>query len=302
MRTPAGVVARTFRLYYEDSCGTYAAAIAYYAIFSLVPLSIVVLSVFGLVVDKERIVRFVFDQVPLKETPSVQNNVNEIVRRAQQAGFAGLTFGLITLVWSASGIFAAVRRGLNAASHRASSRAYWHGKLIDFALIPSLGLLILLALGMTAVAQILFERAGSVGGIDINTNIPLTLTSRAIPAVFSFMMFSLLYRYVPTVRPRWKEALAGASAATVLFETAKNVFAVLFALTPFSTDTAIYAGFGTALAFLLWMFINASILLLGAEFARSVALARRIAPMVQEPVEAGTEARRPDPRLRVREP
>jgi membrane protein len=299
VRIPIGVVVRTFQLWVEDSCGTYAAAIAYYAIFSLVPLSIVVLSFFGLVVDSDRIVRFVFDEIPLRETPSVQQNVNEIVRRAQQVGVAGLGFGIVTLVWSGSGIFAAVRRGLNAASHRTLPRAFWRGKLIDVALIPLLGLLILLALAMTAVAQVIIERIGKIGGFDINTNLATTITSHGIPALFSFTMFTLLYRYVPTVRPRWPEALVGASCATVLFETFKNVYAVLFAQTPFSTDTAIYAGFGTALAFLLWMYINASILLLGAEFSRAVTLARRKAPALTAET---SEVRVADARMRVREP
>jgi membrane protein len=83
-------------------------------------------------------------------------------------------------------------------------------------------------------------------------------------------MFALLYKYVPTIRPPWREALGGASFATVLFEGAKNVIAIVVAATSFSRDTAIYAGFGTALAFLIWMFVNASILLLGAEFGRAI--------------------------------
>lgn len=271
IRIPVSITLRTFHLYFEDSCGTYAAAIAYYAIFSLVPLGLVILSVFGLVVDRDRIVQFVFDQVPLKETQSVHDNVDSIVRRAQQATPAGITLGLAALLWSGSGIFAAVRRGLSATSHRSRPRPFWRGKLIDFALVPALGLLILLSIGLTAVAQGLIERAGQIGPLDLHTNAALLVMSYILPAFASFTLFLVLYRYVPTVRPPWREALTGAILATILFEAAKNLYAVLFAILPFSTDTAIYAGFGTALAFLFWMFINASILLLGAEFARAVA-------------------------------
>lgn len=274
VRAPVSVVARTFHLYFEDGCGTYAAAIAYYAIFSLVPLSLVILSLFGLVVDRERIVRFVFDQVPLQETADVQESVDTLVRRAQQISVAGITFGLLALLWSASGIFAAVRRGLNAASHRQEPRAYWRNKLLDFALIPVLGALIILSIGMTATAQLVLERAGSIGPLNLDTNAVLQLTTYAVPAALSFVLFLLLYRLAPTVRPRWHEAVAGALFATVLFETVKNIYARAIAVTPYSTDTAIYAGFGTALIFLFWMFINASILLLGAEFARALSMAR----------------------------
>ncbi len=264
-----GVLGRTVRLYYEDNCGTYAAAIAYYAIFSLVPLSLVILSIFGLVVNENRIERFVFDQVPLQETQSVRDNVQEIVTRARDISAAGLGVGVVVLVWSGSGIFTAVRRGLQAASHRKKSRPYWHGKLLDLALIPSLGLLILLSVVATTMAQILIERASQIGPLPLDTNAAIRASTYALAALSSFVMFLLLYRYVPGSRPTWGEALSGALFATVLFEGAKNLYAMLFAWAPFTRDTALYAGFGTAMAFLLWTFINASILLLGAEFGRA---------------------------------
>ena len=270
VRVPIGVMAKTIRLYSDDSCGTYAAAIAYYAIFSLVPLSLIILSIFGLVVKEATITKFVFDQLPLKETPSVRANVEQIVQRAHDISVAGLSFGVIALIWSSSGIFSAVRKGLNAASHRKRQRPYWHNKLMDFTLIPALGLLITLSVGLTGASQVVIERLGGIGPLNFDTNLALRISSYAIPAAISFGMFALLYKYVPTVRPGWPETLAGATFATVLFELAKNFYALVFGLTAFSKDTAIYAGFGNALGFLLWLFLNASILLLGAEFGRSV--------------------------------
>jgi membrane protein len=264
------VLISTGRTYVDDNCGTYAAAIAYYAIFSVVPLSLVVLSIFGLVVDQVRIEQFVFEQIPLKETEAVRSNVQEIVRRARDVSVAGLGAGVLILLWSSSGIFSAVRRGLNATSHRRRRRPYWHGKLLDLALVPAVGVLILISLGLTAMLQVAVERAGNIGPADLTANLAFQAGSVVLAALFSFTMFALLYRYVPSARPGWREALFGAGLATVLFELTKYLYAAFFALTPFQRDTAVYAGFGTAMAFLLWMFVNASILLLGAEFGRAV--------------------------------
>ena len=268
LRTPTNVVIRTFRLYFQDQCGTYAAAIAYYAIFSLIPLSLIILSIFGLVVDEDRIVKFVFEEIPLRESDAVRENVREIVQRARDISIAGVGVGVLVLIWSSSGIFTAVRRGLNAASHRKKARPYWHGKLIDIALIPCFGLLIIASVGLTTLAQIVIRGAGDLG--PVNTAEALQVSSIFLAAASSFALFLLLYRYVPSARPGWLEAFSGALFATILFETAKNVYALAFSYTPFSRDTAIYAGFGSALAFLLWMFVNASILLLGAEFGRAL--------------------------------
>lgn len=285
VRSPINVLVRTIRMYADDSCGTYAAAIAYYAIFSLIPLSLVILSIFGLVISRDRITTFVFEQFPLQETASVHQNVQEIVQRAQEISIAGLSFGVLALVWSSSGIFSAVRKGLNVASHRSTGQPYWHGKLMDIALIPALGVLIILSVGLTALSQVIIERAGHLGPLDFDTNLALRLSSYVLPAMLSYSMFALLYRYVPTVRPRWPEALAGAVFATVLFEGAKNLYTLAFTLTAFSKDTALYASLGTALGLLLWLFMNASILLLGAEFGRALRHEAQGAPVPDVAVE-----------------
>lgn len=270
VRRPFHVVVTAIRLYVDDGCSTYAAAIAYYAIFSIIPLSLITLSVFGLVIDQDKVADWIFDQIPLQETDSVRKNVDDIIERARKISPASIGFGAIFLVWSSSGIFGAVRKGLNAATHLRKGRPYWHGKLIDFALIPALGLLIVLSVGLTAMARFVIEQVDEIGPFTIDTNVTLQLAAIVFPAIVSFTMFLLLYKYVPTVRPAWREALAGAAFATILFEAAKHLIATVVSYADFSRDTAIYAGFGTALAFLVWMFVNASILLLGAEFGRAI--------------------------------
>lgn len=269
-RQPGRVLVTTFRMYSQDHCGTYAAAIAYYAIFSLIPLVLVIVSLFGLFVDRQEIVDFVFEQVPLKQTETVQRNVEDAVNGAKNISVAGLSFGVLLLVWSSTGMFGAVRKGLNATSHRGIGQSYFHGKLIDFALIFAAGMLVIFSIGVTAIVQVAVQRAGDLGLVNVKTNLGVQMAYYLVPAVASFVLFVMLYRFVPTSRPSWREAAAGAVFATVLFELAKNGAALLIGNTAFSRNTALYAGFGTALAFLFWTFVNASILLLGAEFARAV--------------------------------
>lgn len=275
IRVPFHVVARTVQLYFDDNCNTYAAAIAYYAIFSLVPLALVILSIFGLVMSQQRIVNFTFDQLPIKDTTTVRENVAAIVQRTHDISIAGLTFGLLVLVWSASGIFSAMRNGLNATRRRRRGRPYWRSKLLDITLIPGLGLLIISSVAVTAAAHNVIDGVSQVGPFNLDTNMALRLASYAVPLFLAFITFSVLYRYVPAARPGWGEAACAAALAAVLFELVQNLYAVAFSLTSFSKDTAIYAGFGTALGFLLWIFVNASVMLLGAEFGRAVKLAQR---------------------------
>lgn len=274
LRAPLEVVATAVRLYVADNCPTYAAAIAYYAIFSIFPLALITLSVFGLFASREAIADWVFEQVPLQETEDVRANVDAIIRRAQQFSPASLGFGLLFLVWSSSGIFGAVRNGLNAAAHARGERPFWRGKLIDLALVAVVGGLVAISVTMTAVARVVAEYLDAIGPIALDRAALVQLVGVVLAPVATLTMFLILYRLAPAARPAWRDALAAALLATLLFEVAKNVVATLVAQSSFSRDTAIYAGFGTALAFLLWMYINGSILLLGAEFGRALRLRR----------------------------
>ena len=303
VRAPFEVISKTISLYIEDSCSTYAAAIAYYAIFSIVPLSLITISLVGLVADRDRIADWVFEQIPLEESETVRNNVDEIIRRAQDFSPASLGFGIIFLIWSSSGIFGAVRKGLNAAAHLKLGRPYWRSKLMDFALIPIVGVLIAVSVGLTAFARNAAQQFDEIGPFPLNENLAIEVASYAIPAAITFLMFILLSRFAPAARPRGRDALGGAILATVLFEIAKNLIAIVISESTFSRDTAIYAGFGTALAFLVWMFVNASILLLGAEFGRAIRLRRDIAlgvPLENEVVSpefvAAPGSQQPQPR------
>ncbi len=265
------MVWRTGRLYFQDDCGTYSAAIAYHALFSMVPLALITLSVLGLVVDRERIVVFIYDQVPLRETAAVQDNVDEIVAKAKQISVAGLSFGLIALAWSGTSIFSSVRRGLNATYSARKGKGYWRGKLIDFALVLACGILVLVSVAATAIIQFAFNRFFPE---SFDATLGIRIGTGGATAAVTFLLFCMLYRFVPTVRPRWIEAVPGAVFATILFELLKNLAAILLNRAAFTTDTAIYAGFSTAFAFLFWMYLNASILLLGAEFGRALRAVR----------------------------
>ena len=288
IRSPATVLVRTFRYYGEDDGSIYAAAIAYYAIFSLVPLGLITLGVFGLVVDRSVIVDFVFEQVPLEDTADLRKDVDNIVGHARNVGLAGLSVGFLGLIWSSSGIFGAVRRGLNATSHR-RGRPFWHAKLIDIALVPSIGLLIILSIGMTAMSQFALEQVDDLSPLPVDTNLAGRLiTAYLLPAVVSFAMFVTLYLYMPSRRPAGRDAVVSAIFATVLFEVAKNVFAIVVGYTSYSQASAVYAGFSTPLIFLFWTFVSGSILLLGSEFTRALTGPDEATEIEQDPLRRST--------------
>src|SRR5947207_5353329 len=86
-----------------------------------------------------------------------------------------------------------------------------------------------------------------------------------LPAVLSFTAFLLLYREMPNVRHRTSDVWPGALLATVLFELSKHGFA--FYVSHFNNYQAVYGVLGGVMLFMLWAYLAAVILLIGAEFA-----------------------------------
>ncbi len=275
---PARVVGRTARLFYSDACTTYAAAIAYYAVFSLVPLALIFISILGFVLDREDIVDFIFEQVPLEDTTDVRADVDRLVGRALDFSWASLSIGAVTLIWSAGGVFGGVRRGLNAATSAKRHRPFWKNQLLDFALIPACGGLLIMGVWMSSAV----ERLSEVGPLDLEWGFAVRMSTFLTAAAVAFALFMLLYRYVPSARPSWGEAIVGAVFATVAFELTKQVWVWAAARVADWNDAAIYAGLGYAAGAMLWVYVNAVILLLGSEFGRAAAAewrdARRSAP------------------------
>lgn len=267
VRRPARVAGSTVRLFYTDACTTYAAAIAYYTVFSLVPLALIIVSILGFVFERDEIVDFVFDQVPLEQTTGVRSDVDRLVGRALDFSWAGLSIGALTLVWSASGVFGGVRRGLNAARHDNPRRPYWQGKLLDIALVPALGGLLIIGVWITSAV----ERLSDIGPLNLEWNLAVRLAAFTAAAAIAFTLFVLLYRYVPSARPTWAEAIVGATFATVAFELTKLLWAWAVSRILNWDDAAVYAGLGYAAGAMLWVYVNAVILLMGAEFGRAAA-------------------------------
>ena len=262
------VASDAIRQYATDHCGTYAAAIAYYTLFSMVPLTLVVVSILGLVIEPTRVVDFLFELFPLEETTEVRGDIRNAVEDARAASPGVLVVSTIILVWSASGVFGAVRRGISVATG-GRGQPYLHGKILDITLVPGVGLVILLGLGLLTAVQIALQQVvGTIpGGL---TEWPIVILGHLAVSTVTFGAFALLYRLLPEQRPGWREALWAAGVTALLLEVAKATAGWVLAHAPLVSESTLYASVGTALTLLFWVFVAASIVLFGAEVGRQI--------------------------------
>jgi membrane protein len=259
--------------YLRDDCAQLAAAISYYALFSLFPLLIFVVAVAGLLIQdqgvRDDIIDEVLKNIPLNEGEG-RDTVAEAVRGVGDAGSGALgVIGLAGMAWSGSALFGALRKALNAVFDDAEfRRPFFQRKAIDLTLVFALGVFFLISIGTTAFLRIVRNNSaqlGSLGDAAEGAGFLWDAASYALPMVLSFIAFTVLYCIVPS-RPRSPLVVwPGALVAALAFEAAKLGFS--FYLENFSNYDVVFGSLGAVAAFLFWIYISSNIMLFGAELA-----------------------------------
>jgi membrane protein len=254
---------------FRDRCPQYAASIAYRVLFSLFPLTIVLVSIFGLILQEDDLRQEVIDQL-INILPVSEEGQRDVQRSIEGIASPLSAFGLISLValiWGASGMMASIRIGLEAALKVDRGRPAAHAKLVDFLLVGVAGMLVLVVVGLSIVGAFvsrLLARFTAWAGIEIDTS-SIFLVRDTIQLAAIGVTTLLLYRYVPAGKLRRPAALAGAIVTAVGIWGASKILAILF--DNFSGYNVIYGSLAGVMTFLFFVYVVALILLFGAEFA-----------------------------------
>jgi membrane protein len=259
IRKLARILPEAFQRYFADRCPQHAAAISYRVLFSIAPLAIVLVSVFGLLLQNDQIrhdvVTTIVDALPVSVAgrKDVEDAVTAIATPASAAGLISLA----VFAWAATGMMAAIRTGLEAAMGVLHARPMARGKLVDLLLIVGAALLVIVTVGMTALGELVQRGAGSS-----------TLTG-AVVRLGSFLVsigvILLVYRFVPARGLHFRDGLAGAVVTAVLLQLISLASQLIYDKT--ASLSVVYGSLTAALVFLYSIYLYACALLLGAEVA-----------------------------------
>lgn len=264
------LVQRSVSEFLEDSGPQAAASISYFGLFSLFPLAILTVAVYGLFLGddeaRERVIEFVLNRVPLEKIQGSRDIRNALSAVTSNATGFGLV-GIVTLVFSASGLMGAVRGAFNAAWDVSDARPPLAGKLLDVLLVLGAGLVIALSMGLTFLGRLAVSAGAELKAVFGLSALPDVLLGLAqlTPVLVSFAVFAFLYRVVPAVDARLSDVWPGALIAALGFELIKTAFSVY--LGNFADYGAVYGSLATAVAFLVFIFLAANVTVLGAEAA-----------------------------------
>ncbi|HEU4566717.1 MAG TPA: YihY/virulence factor BrkB family protein [Marmoricola sp.] len=279
VRRSAGYVLRkTVREFRDDHCTDLAATLTYYAVLSLFPAALAVLSVLGVVGDGRKAVGAVVDVLqPLLPTQTLDAVREALLAMAgTQGGGVLLVAGILGTVWSASAWVNAFGRAMNRVYEVEEGRPAWK-------LRPAMLLVTAAALVLCAVALLIVVFSGpvadSVGrqlGLGSTVVTVWEVAKWPLLAVVVVGNVALLYWATPNVRqPRFRILSAGAFVAILVWLATSAGFAVYVA--NFSSWNATYGSLGGVIVALLWLWLTNNALLFGGELDAELERARELA-------------------------
>ena len=285
LNTPQYYARGLLKVFTTDPVFLWAQAIAFKTLVTLLPLLLLAAGIFGLVLRQEDPFTAVAGFLRTFLPPSQSDGLVTLVLRLQEAS------GTLTIVAAGAffvtvvTMFATLRYVVGAAmgESRHRMRSILGGYLFDIRMMAQVGSLFLLSFAITAAASVLNARSGALAGrIGLDPDVVgsaasglLQVVTVLVPYVLTVGMLAQLYYFVPRPRAPLRSAFAGAAAAAVLFELAKNGFAYYATyvgdFNRYATQDDPLGGlggvFGLILAFVFWVYLSGLILVIGAAVA-----------------------------------
>jgi len=260
----------TFTGFGNDRGMKLSASLAYYTVFSIAPLLILIISVASIVYGPDAVQGKLFTQIKaiVGNGPAVQ--IQEMLRKISLTGKSKIALGIsiVTLLIGASSIFIEIQDSINIIwGVKAKPKRGWlkllKDRLLTSSLVLGLGFLLMVSLLVNAVILAL---SGYLSQFlpDI-TLLFINLLNVAITFAVITLLFAIIFKFLPDVKIHWKDVWAGAIFTSILFMAGRYVIGLVIA---YSIKGSAYEAAGSIVIILLWIYYTAAILYLGAEFTR----------------------------------
>jgi membrane protein len=269
------VLKETWEEFNADKVPRLGAALAYFTIFSLAPLLIVVIGIAGF---------FLGGDNAQAELLALANEylgaqgaavVADLIANATQpgSGLIATTIGVGTLLFGASNLFAQLQGTLNTiwgVEPRPDRGVLGmvRDRSLAFAFVLGSGFLLLAVMVAGAVLNVLNRQVGEVVPNQLMFD---EVLNRSGSLVLTTLLFAVIYKVVPDARVAWRDVLLGAFVTAVLFSIGRFFLGWYLST---SGTSSVYGAAGSLVVLLFWIFISAQIFFLGAEFTQVVARKR----------------------------
>lgn len=264
---------QTIQDFLDDKVLRMAAALAYYTIFSIGPILILLISLLDTFYGKAAIEGKIYGQISSFVGSAAAVQIQEIIARSAVSGkgsFAAIVSAVI-LVFSATSVFGEVQDSINTIWRlKAKPKKGWLkmiiNRLLSFSMVVSLGFLLMVSLVLNAIVEAL--------GTQLTHIFPqlslyvLYVINLALVFIITSLLFGIIFKVLPDAKIEWKHVAVGAMATAGLFMLGKWGISLYLGRSKVSTT---YGAAGSIIVVLLWVYYSAIILYFGAEFTRNFA-------------------------------
>ena len=269
LKTVISLLKQTFTEWQEDKAPTLAAALAYYTVFSLAPLLIIVIAIAGLVFGADAAQGQIVTQLQSLIGKDGAQTIQELILKASEpkSGMIATIVGIATLLWGASNVFTNLKEALNTIWNVSPppGRGIWgflQDRVLSFAMILGIGFLLLVSLVLSAVLAAISYWLN--GWLQLPVGI-WQIVDFAISFGVVTLLFALIYKLLPDVDLAWNDVWIGAAITSMLFTIGKSVIGIYLGGSGIAST---YGAAGSFVIILLWINYSAQILFLGAEFTQ----------------------------------
>jgi len=260
----------TFRGFMADNCIKLSAALSYYTIFSLPPLLIIIISICGFFFGAQAVRGEIFwqikDLVGNEAALHIQEAIKNIKLTSSNA-FAAL-FGVIVLIFGASGVFSEIQESLNAiwgieAKPKRGVLKFILNRLVSFSMIGSVGFLLMVGLIINSLTEVLNKRLTLLFPKD--SVYLFYFINVVVVFIIITLLFTIIFKALPDGKIALRDCSIGASFTALLFMIGKFGIGAYLGSSAF---TSVYGTAGSIILILIWVYYTAIILYFGAEFTK----------------------------------
>lgn len=270
IKTIFALLKETVSEWNKDKASRLAAALAYYTVFSLSPLLIIVIAIAGAVFGEEAVRGEIVGQIQglvgKEGAEFIQAAIANASKPQAGGGFASL-ISIGVLLFGASGLFAQLQDALNTIwevqpDPKQGVASFIRSRFLSFSMVLGIGFLLLVSLvlsaGLSAVVSYLSHLLPEVASL-------LQVANYILSFVVTTVLFGLIYKFLPDVKITWSDVLIGAAITSLLFALGRYLLGLYLGNSSFGSS---YGAAGSLVVILAWVYYAAQILFFGAEFTQ----------------------------------
>ena len=302
-KNAVGLFKQTAVEWLDDKAPQLGAALAYYTVFSLAPLVLVLLAIIGVLFrdDPAGAWSRVTEQMGYFLDASAVKVVTDIAAEASKTGKSTLAtiFGIALALFGASGVFGQLQDALNTiwgvkAKPGEGIMSFLRARFISFAMLGGVFFLLLVSLTIEALLKGFSHYVQSAwpGGLTIAVSVYLLFDFAVVT-----VLFAMIFKFLPDAKIQWRDVWIGAAMTALFFGIGKWALGLYLAS---GAAASAYGAASSLITLLLWIYYSSQILLFGAEFTQVYAnqAGRRVEPSEHAVPIVTTESERPHPKKR----